>query len=157
MRDELKKEFTARIVNANRTALVVIKYEMIFTYMEDARTDMATGAWDKVKEDLSCIERIVDRLAKDLDFTYEISGELYRLYRFCLERIAMCRVKKNLAGMDESEMVLQKLYKSFAAVAKTDHSAPLMTGSQQLVTGMTYGKNSMNQTYSNELNKGFLI
>ena len=36
MRDEQKKEFTGRIVNANRSELVVIKYEMMFAYMDDA-------------------------------------------------------------------------------------------------------------------------
>ena len=49
MRDEQKKEFTARIVNANRSNLVVIKYEMIFAYMDDARMDFEEGNWEQVK------------------------------------------------------------------------------------------------------------
>ena len=157
MKDDLKKEFTARIVNANRSDLVVIKYEMIFAYMEDARRDMADNLWEKVKNDLTCIERILDRLMKDLDFTYEISNELYRLYRFSMERLALCRIRKNLAEMEVVNTVLKNLYKGFAEVAKTDTSRPLMSSSQELVTGMTYGKNSMNETYSNDLNKGFFI
>lgn len=157
MKNELKKEFTERIVNANRSDLVVIKFEMIFAYMDDARQDMHQDLWEKVKMDLSCVERILERLEKDLDFTYEISGELYRLYRYCLEQIALCRVKKNLEGMEEANLVLQKLYTSFVAIAKEDDSKPLMATSQQLVTGMTYGKNSLNETYSNDLNKGIFI
>ena len=157
MRDELKKEFTERIVNANRSELVVIKYEMIFAYMEEAKADMEAKLWDKVKNNIGCIERIIDRLMKDLDFTYEISNELYPLYRFCMEKLAMCRVRKDLSGMEEANVVLQNLYKGFVEVAKTDKSLPLMSSSQELVTGMTYGKNSRNQTYSNELNKGFFI
>lgn len=157
MKDEQKKEFTARIVNANRTDLVVIKYEMIFAYMDDARADFEEGNWEQVKADFHCIEKILDRFMKDLDFNYQISNELYRLYRFCMEKIAMCRVKKDLVGMDEAKMVLERLHQSFVEVAKTDHSAPLMSGAAQLVTGMTYGKNSLNETYSNDLNKGYII
>ena len=102
-------------------------------------------------------EKILDRFMKDLDFNYQISNELYRLYRFCMEKIAMCRVKKDLVGMDEAKMVLERLHQSFVEVAKTDHSAPLMSGAAQLVTGMTYGKNSLNETYSNDLNNGYII
>ncbi len=157
MRDEQKKEFTARIVNANRSQLVVIKFEMIFAYMEDARRDMEENRWEAVKTDITCIERILDRFINDLDFNYEISGELYRLYQFCMEKMAMSRVKKQLAEMEEAYKVLQNLYKAFVEVAKSDESQPLMTGAQQLVTGVTYGKNSLNETYSNDLNKGFII
>ena len=85
MKDEQKKEFTARIVNANRTDLVVIKYEMIFAYMDDAKADFEAGNWEQVKADFHCIEKILERFMKDLDFTYDISKELYRLYRFCME------------------------------------------------------------------------
>lgn len=158
MKDEVKKEFTARIVHANRTELVVIKYDMIFAYMEDATSHFQQGLWNQVKLDLTNIERIVDRLMKDLDFTYDISGELYRLYRFCMERLAFCRIKKDLTGMEESRKVLENLYKAFTQLAKTDTSQPLMINSQQIVEGMTYGKNRLNVAYSNnDSDRGYFV
>lgn len=157
MKDEQKQEFTARIVNANRSDLVVIKYEMIFAYMEDARQNMQDNRWEEVKINLSRVERILDRLMEDLNFNYEISAQLYRLYRFCMEKTAMCRVKKQLTDMEDANMVLQNLYKAFIEVAKTDQSQPLMTGAQQLVTGVTYGKDSLNEIYRNDFNKGYII
>lgn len=155
MKKEQKQEFTARIVHANRSQLIVILYEMAFAYMEDAESDYRKERWEDVKIDLDRIENIVRHLQSILDHKYDIAGELFRLYRFCLEQLALCRVKKNLEGMDNCRKVLKNLYAGMQGMAKEDTSGPLMHNSQKVVAGMTYGKTSMNEIYMDDEKRGF--
>ncbi|MGN0170966.1 MAG: flagellar protein FliS [Lachnospiraceae bacterium] len=155
MKKEQKQEFTARIVNANRSALIVVQYDMIFAYMEDARRDYEEGHWEEVKMDLTRIESIVRHLEDILDHSYEISGQLYRLYRFCQNQLALCRVKKNLDGMENCRKILDNLYIGIQGMEKADTSEPLMKNSQTVVAGITYGKTSMNEVYMDDEKRGF--
>ena len=43
MDKEKKQEFTVRITNANRSQLVVILYDMILVYIEDAKVFLKDG------------------------------------------------------------------------------------------------------------------
>ena len=46
----------------------------------------------------------------------------------------------------------------FAEAAKKDTSAPLMRNTQQVYAGITYGKNDINENYTESDNKrGFLV
>lgn len=155
MKKEQKQEFTARIVNANRSSLIVVLYDMIFAYMEDARRDYEEDHWEEVKIDLERVESIVRHLEDILDHSYEISGQLYRLYRFCQNQLALCRVKKNLDGMENCRKILDNLYIGMQGMEKADTSEPLMKNSQTVVAGITYGKSSMNEVYMNDEKRGF--
>lgn len=155
MKKEQKQEFTARIVSANRSELIVILYDMMFAYMEDAKEHYELDAWEDVKVDLDHVESIIRRLEQDLNHKYEISNELFALYHFCLRELAKCRIKKNLEGMENAKKVLDNLYVGMVGMAKEDHSSPMMKNSQKVVAGMTYGKNSMNEVYIDDDKRGF--
>ncbi len=155
MKQELKKEFSARIIAANRSQLIVIMYEMMFAYMEDAKEHYEVNQWEEVKVDLDHVETVIRRLVSDLNHSYEISGQLYALYQFSLRQLALCKVKKNLEGMDNAKKVLDNLYVGMVGMAKQDDSGPLMRNSQKVVAGMTYGKHSMNEVCLEDNRRGF--
>lgn len=155
MNKEQKNEFTARIIKANRSELIVIMYDMMFVYMEDAIVDYNEGDWEKVKLDLIHIEDVLRRLENDLDHTYQIANELFVLYHFCLRAIAKCRIKKNLEGMEEARKVLKNLYVGMQGMSKQDDSKPMMMNSQKIVAGLTYGKNCVNEVYMDDEKRGF--
>ena len=155
MKKEQKQEFTARIVHANRSQLILILYDMIFAYMEDAVKDYEEDRWEEVKTDLGRIENIVRHLEEILDHKYEISKELHALYQFCLTQLSFCRIRKNLEGMENCRKVLKNLYKGMQGMVKEDTSGPLRHNSQKVVAGMTYGKTSMNEIYMDDEKRGF--
>ncbi|SFQ20295.1 flagellar protein FliS [Lachnospiraceae bacterium XBB1006] len=155
MNKEKKQEFTARVVNANRSELIVIMYDLIYAYMEDARNDYEKDDWEAVKVDFDHMETVIRRLVRDLNHTYKVADELYALYQFCLRQIAKSRVKKELSGMEDAKSVLDNLYVGMKGMAKEDDSTPMMRNSQQVVAGLTYGKSSLSEMQLGDNNRGF--
>ena len=63
-----------------------------------------------------------------------------------------------ISGLEEAEKIMRRLYHSFAEAAKSDTSAPIMSNTQQIYAGMTYGRNQLNENDMNYDNqRGFLV
>ena len=155
MKLEKKKEYKERIIAANRSTLIVVMYEMIFSYMEDMYEAFDKDEWIDAKEAISHAEAIIRRLIADLDFNYELAKELYSLYEFCLRRMALARVKKSKEPVKESEKVLRNLYKGMLEMAAKDDSPALMQNREDMYYGLTYGKNSLNEIATSVNRRGF--
>ena len=76
MRKEKKQEFVNRITRANRSALVVVLYDITIEYIQDAKVGIQTQKKD-YKEELYKARECVKELLGALDFTYDISKELF--------------------------------------------------------------------------------
>ena len=156
MKQEQIQDFTRRISQSNRGALVVIIYEIIFTYIKDAEEGLAGGDYEGFKEGLSKAGRGVDELIHSLDFRYEVSKDLYSLYVFVKESMAKAVIKKRTDELADAKEVLMNLYTAFEEAAKQDHSTPLMQNTQQVYAGMTYGKKNLTETFQDpETSRGF--
>ena len=136
MKKEQIMDFTRRISQSNRGGLVIVIYDIFFAYMEDTK----------------------EELISSLDFSYELAGELYRIYVFCRETLAKAMYKRDLKEVELAENLMKKLYTAFAEVMKEDTSAPLMRNTQQIYAGYTYGKNDLVETYQDfDTSRGFLV
>lgn len=153
-----KQEFTARITNANRSALVVILYDMILEYMKDAENALDSNDSTNFAEELEKARECVKELVSALDMQYELSGELARLYLYVNRTITRSIVKKEKGELDSARNVITGLRESFAAVAKQDNSPVIMNNAQEIYAGLTYGKNSLNENLANEgADRGFFV
>ncbi len=156
MKQEQVQDFTRRISQSNRGALVVIIYEIIFAYIKDAEEGLAGDNYEGFKEGLAKAGRGVDELIHSLDFQYEISKDLYSLYVFVKESMAKAVIKKRADELAGAKEVLMNLYTAFEEAAKQDQSTPLMQNTQQVYAGMTYGKNNLTETFQDpETSRGF--
>lgn len=155
MKLEKKKEYKERIIAANRSELIVIMYEMIFSYMEDFYEGIDVNEWVDAKEAIGYAEAIIRRLIEDLNFNYDVAKELYPLYEFTLRRLAMARVKKSKEPVKEAETILRNLYKGMLEMAAKDESPALMQNREDMYVGLTYGKNSLNEIANGVNKRGF--
>lgn len=149
MKQELKKEFADRMIRSNRSELVVILYELTFAYFDDVRESFKNGDWENAKKDLDNAERVIRRLMDDLNFQYPISKQFFSLYHFSLKEMAKIRIKKNIEPLTYVEKILRNLYDGFVEIAKNDHSPAIMQNVEQVTVGLTYGKNNIQEIYSN--------
>ena len=62
MKKEQIVDFTRRISQANRSGLVVVMYDIFFTYLDDARAAYDAADWDAYKEALRRAQRAIDEL-----------------------------------------------------------------------------------------------
>lgn len=155
MKQEQVQDFTRRISQSNKSGLVVIVYDIIFTYIKDAEDSLAEGNYEIFRDSLAKAQRGVDELMRVLDFQYEISKDLYSLYVFAKEEMAKAIIRKGTKELDGAKEVLKNLYDGFLEAARQDHSGPLMQNAQQVYAGMTYGKNNLTETYQEPASRGF--
>lgn len=154
MTNEQKKNFTRRLSQCNPGEMIVIIYDILFVYMEDValayendRTEMKTG--------IRKAQRVLEELMNSLDFSYELSNNLYSLYVFCKNELSRTLYQGNLEGLLEAEKILKRLYGAFCQAAIQDKSEPIMGNTQQVYAGMTYGRSSLNESYMENNARGF--
>ncbi len=156
MTKEQKQDFTRRITQANRSGLVLIKFEMLFVYMDDISSAFLQDEKQAMTQSVRYADGVLKSFQETLDFKYEIAGQLYALYDFHRRQLAKVLSHHSLKELEQSRKMLEKMYKSFAAAAKQDTSGTLMKNAQQVYAGYTYGKNDLNESYDMQSSRGFL-
>lgn len=157
MESSLKQEFTRRISQCNRGELVIIMYDICFAYIDDIKKAHAEEKYEDYKHAIKKAQDSIEALMKALDFKYEIAKELNRLYVYARTCLAKALFQNRLDNVLEAEKILKSLYTSFLEVAKTDTSGPLMRNTQRVYAGMTYGRNTLNESCYDNTHRGFLV
>ena len=162
MEKEEKQDFTLRITQANPTQLVVILYEMLLCYLEDAENALKTlekpspeeGAFrEAVRNARGCLLELVN----SLDLRYEPAAELQRLYMFCIRRLAISGLRKEDGPLDEIRRVIEPLRDAYRQVAAQNPAGPVMNNSQSVYVGLTYGRNTLTENMADQgANRGIL-
>ena len=138
MTPEMKQEYTRRITASNRTGIIVITYEIALGYLSDAKEEAGKGNKEKCRTELKNATRCVEQLLMVLNYDYAISLNLMRIYQYILECIRQASYSMDMEKLDEPVSILKRLKNSFEEVAKTDTSAPMMSGADEVYDGLTY-------------------
>ena len=153
------KEYTARVAQANRTQLVVIIYELILDSIKEGEMCYNEGELDAGAEHIGKAQAYLQELKGSLDHQYELSGQLFRLYRYVNEQLIATKLRQKPVNLDAACNVIRGLMSSFAEVAKQDTSGPVMQNTQQVYAGLTYGKGALDEVLMNqdEGSRGFKV
>lgn len=145
MTDEQKQDFTLRISQANETQLVVILYEILAVYLQEAEDALENGNQgfeEAVRKSRSCINELI----ASLDLRYSPGVELKKIYFFWLRQLAQGLRKKEKAPFKQVQKGLVKLHKAYSEVASQNTNGPVMSNSQTVYTGMVYGRDSLSHS-----------
>ncbi|MCR5255893.1 MAG: flagellar protein FliS [Acetatifactor sp.] len=143
MTNEKKHDFTLRISQANSTELVVILYEMLLCYLEDAVVashDDDLGYHESVRKARGCLNELI----ASTHVEYEPGTRIMQLYMFCLKRLAKADVTKDVTYLGDIRNVIQPLHDAYAELAVLNTKGPVMDNTQTIYAGLTYGRNIMN-------------
>ena len=154
MTSEAKKEFTIRISQANKSGLIVILYEMYLAYLKDAINNPDDRA--VFREGIRKARGCINELMNSLDFTYELSYLLLRLYIYVNKEMAAADVRGSSDQLLACRKIIEELLSAYREVSRLDTSAPVMENAQTVYAGLTYGKGKLTESLSNEGNRGFL-
>lgn len=158
MKQEERIDFNRRIIQSNPSQLICIFYEMYFVYQTDALEALETEKQeDYVQAIRSCI-KIVEHLRSVLDFNYEISVDLYALYTLVQRLLSKAMYRKHADEIKRAGSIMSSLQEAFVQVAKTDEREPMMGNTQQVMVGLTYGKNRLNESVAKDIGtRGFWV
>lgn len=156
MTKECKQQFTLRITQANKTELIVILYEMLLAYLNDAKGSLKDQNITEYRENVRKAESCLSELIDSLNLSYEIGLRLLSLYLFCNRELLKADIRKSEEFLLHVEAVITKLHDAYKEVAMQDQSEPVMENSQTVYTGFTYGKNCLTEDVADQsANRGF--
>jgi flagellar protein FliS len=157
MTDNLKQEFTRRISVANSTDLIVILYDMVLSYADDAEEALKSDEDHEFYAAISHMRNCINELMCSLHMEYEPAAALLSLYRYCIRKLSAAGIRRSIEPLDEIRKIINPLRESYAELAQTNTSGPVMGNSESVVAGLTYGKNDVNESLVNSINRGMLV
>lgn len=143
MNNDMIRTYSYRISQATRSQLVVITYDIITDYLNEALNDDASSGY---KEKLHMAMRGIDQLITGLDMEYEISVQLYQLYNYMKRTLISAQVSGERDSVSRVITMLGKLRNAFLEVSQFDDSKPLMKNTEKVYSGLTYSRYGANET-----------
>ena len=150
MTKELKQQYTLKISQANKTQLVVILYEMLLTYVDEAKSAHEAGDRTGFREGIRKSRGCLKELMASLHFEYEPAMNLLQLYLYANRELARADIRNSTAELDHVKSVMEKLHEAYQKVSEQDVSGPVMANTQTVYAGLTYGKNTLTENLSDQ-------
>lgn len=156
MTKELKQQYTLKITQANKSQLVVILYEMLMIYIDEAgqahEKKDSEGFKDSIRKARGCL----NELMASLHLEYEPAMNLLQLYIYAGKELARADVHNNKEELLHVKSIMEKLHGAYQKISEQDHSGPVMANTQAVYAGLTYGKNNLMENLSDQGgNRGF--
>lgn len=150
MTRELKQQYTLRISQANKTQMVVILYEMLLIYVEEAMQAHEQGDKTGFKEGIRKARGCVKELMESLHFEYEPARNLLQLYLYVSQELTRADIYSRTEELEHVKQVIEKLHGAYAEISVQDTSGPVMANTQTVYAGLTYGKNTLTENLADQ-------
>ncbi len=158
MTKEQIQEYTLRIINANRSQLVVIYYDMILDYIKEAKYCLASKELKAYQKAIEQARRCMNGLVDGLNFKYDISHNLFQLYLYMEKELAKASIQRKADALTHVIPIIASLREAFYEIGKQDYSKTLMGNTQTVYAGLTYGKNQLMESLdASDQSRGFRV
>lgn len=156
MTDEQKQQFTRRITNANKTEMIVILLEMVLTYTEDAKKALDNRDTELLKKEIGRAKNCLKELQNSINFENDLAMNYFEIYLFLRRELSRAAVAGNKAALDNVCNIVSEIHETYQEISKADTSRPIMQNTQAVYAGLTYGKNSLNESLAGQdIDRGF--
>ncbi len=158
MTTELKREYTLRITQANKTQLITILYEMVLLYVDEAEDTLAAGNKVEYKSAIRKIRGCMDELTASLHLEYELAQNLLQLYLYVNSELVKASSHEGKENLEHVRLVIGQLRDAYAKIEGQDTSGPVMGNTQSVYAGLTYGRNTLMENIADpSANRGFCV
>ena len=145
MTQEKKQEFTRRIVQANKTQMITILYEMVIDYIEEAIDAIGIGEKEQATLMLGRAQNCIDELIRSVNRNNELGKILLDIYIFSKKELTVAAINYSQHRIWKVEQNFKMLCSAYRELEKNDTSAPMMGNTQTVYAGLTYGKYRLNE------------
>ncbi len=157
MTKECKQQFTLRISQANSTELVVILYEMMLCYLDEAEQAQKENDDAALAEAIRKCRGCLNELEQSLHMEYAQARNLMQLYFYCARKLVHAGQHKE-GALDEIRKVIEPLRDAYAQIAEQNTDGPVMGNSQTVYAGLTYGRNTLTENMADQgSNRGMRV
>jgi flagellar protein FliS len=146
-------EYVLRITNATPLQLVIINFEIIEDYINEAKT--VRDDEKKFSFNVQKAREFLREMKLSLNMEYEISRTFRSLYNYVDTLLAKFLFNKSDDTSNEALKILSELRGAWQEVKEED-AKPVMENVQQLYAGLTYGRHGeLNEYVDTGSNRGF--
>lgn len=158
MTKEQIQAYTLRIINANRSQLVVIYYDMILDYIKESEYFLASKEFKAYQKAIEQARHCMNGLVEGLDFKYDISHNLFQLYLYIEKELVKASIQRKADALIHVTPIITSLREAFYEIGKQDYSKALMGNTQAVYAGLTYGKNQLMESLDvSDQSRGFRV
>ena len=155
MNSELKKQYAMRITQANNVQMIIISYEIIDTYLDEA---LAADDNSTYGENLRLASRCIEEMMNNLHYEYDLAKTLKELYLYMKRRLRKSVWENDKEIIAEVKKIIISLRNSYKSIEEVDKSESLMKNTQSVMTGITYGRNQILDELSQDVsNRGYRV
>lgn len=157
MTKDIKQQYTLRITQANSTQMVVIIYDILLDYIDEAKSALKDGEnqafSDAIRRCTACVRELTASINQDSP----LANNLLSLNVYCNKELANSELHRSASGLEHVEMVMRKLRDAFSEIAAKDNTMPIMGNTPEVYAGLTYGKESLVVHLNQDSNRGFKV
>ena len=134
-------------------------YEMAVKYIDDGTEALQAGNVQEFRVNIKRAKAVVNELASVLDLRFSVSSNLLALYTYMNNVMVKSDITLKTDDLIRVRAMLEKLHTAFGKVSEQDNTEPLMKNVQQVYSGLTYSRNSLNESYANasDLKRGYRV
>ncbi len=158
MTKEKKQEFTLRISQANRTEMMVILYDILLVYLQDAlqakKDEGFTEFFAAIANGRNCLNELMD----SVHIEQAPAAGFFQIYSFLDLQLARTLSSGSTKEIHDVVEIIEKMQKTYLEVSKQDQSSSVMGNAENVYAGLTYGKGMLNESVEDPTkNRGFRI
>lgn len=151
-----KQEFTLKISQANKTAMITILYEMVLVYVGEAKEAFTTSDSKAFREAIRKIRGCIKELMGSVNLETELGMHFLELYIFMNRLLVRADIKFNVEPLEHVEKWISQLHDAYKQLEKQDTTGAVMGNAQEVYAGLTYGKEALTENLSDQgRNRGF--
>lgn len=151
-----KTNWSARIVNATPSQLVLIIYELIFEAIDTAIIELENKNITAYEITMERLKKLLAELTHDLNLNTPLEYDFLSLYIFVNKLFIKSYFKRSIEPLQQAKEILNKLYIGLKEVElQIPKEEKVVSNAQQIYAGLTYGKGSLNESVTQDKNRGF--
>lgn len=150
-----KSDYVQRISSATPNQLNIITFELCISNIDDAIKNFNNDINIYNKHiDISLL--LLKEIIISLDFKYDISKELYKIYIFINKLLIKSKIKFVQSDLVSSRDCLSTIKEAFEQIKESDNSKTVVKNASKVFAGLTYGKDgTLSEYIDNSTTKGF--
>ena len=113
MTKELKQQFTLKISQANKSQLVVILYEMMLAYIDEAKQANEIEDQAAFRQGIKRAKGCLHELMASLHLEYSIAGNLMQLYAYADRQLTRADIRNSTEELVHVEAIMSKLHAAY--------------------------------------------
>ena len=151
----INQDYILKITNATPIGLVVISYDIMLESIKTAEKSYKTDPKTFV-ESLERAKGVLEELASSLNIEFELSKDLFSLYGRVNTLLLSALLYEKKEPLNEAHKILSILKEGWVKAEQLQPAdEKLYKNAQKVYSGLTYGKNGLNDYVDYGERRGF--